>query len=1013
MSRIFDVYFNDGQDESVDKIALPDGKFRRLQNCRLDRDARLEVRPAYTSLTNTVNRSGTRFRAFDLTTYRNRLIALGTLDSASTTPNHAETLFQYVNNSQSVWSQKVGAELPPLLGVERIWQSPTGLTADMIDIAYTNGQLCIAQSDAANARVTVSRIDVATGVTLATQSFTAAGATIVSARVVAVGNLFILVIRQGNADMSARSFDTSATATSFGGAATLEAGAATGAVRWDLAPLTGTSDFLISYPRPGAGNTRLRRYTTAFAVVNTLDIATVGDSAVIGDSARGVVYALRNGANIELRTCSTALAVTFGPSNVITTAVDQPALAFIASTAVTVIAGSTGTLGDKNCESTVRAIADHSNILTTSILNMTTVSKPLTSQFDFAGSEEVLECWALGLLPAGGNEPSALRFYSCGLCNVDRTTFTCAGQWNYGVSSTMPIDVANNTGGRASIATDGAGNYWAACSVLSGLSVGGTSAGQAQIFKLEVAKTDRRMVAEMHSALYIAGGFPFMFDGSQGAAEVGFLDTPVIDTTVTQSATGSLTLLSTYTYIAMYEYIDGNGYVHRSSPSDPFSVTLTGGNNALAFTVSAPHTLRRLGSVLGSSSVVLYRNTPGDSVFYRVQEAKANNVAFGVVGITDTRSDTDAQTREVLYIYSQKPVVNVAGQPCKYVAAGRDRLIYGGLPDPYMIAFSQLTFPGEPVESASPNNFAFSTRLPEPVTGVAAWGDQYIAFTASAIYQIPGAGPQRNGTGEFFYPQELYADGGCIDWRSIVSCGKGTFFQLAPDKLFILTGQGAQWIGQPVRDQLAAFPIITGACLCSSTQRVVFSCTNAGGSDGVLLVYDLRRDIWTVDNVGAVSAVTEYLGRLAYVQGGVTFLEDASVGLGAAALPTLRADTGSFRLFPSGGYGTLCKVCVPLTYLGDSAIEGFISYDDGKNWTSMGSFAATNAALSNPVTGAGLANGDTYTLVWTPARREVDRFALRFDMSNASNTGGSRFHMVSLEVEANEFLTRQPARNQR
>jgi hypothetical protein len=1028
MSRVFDVLFNDGQDESADKIALPEGKFRLMQNCRLTRDGRVEPRQNYVSLTNVTGAAGgagNRFTAFDLTTFRNRLIALGTQDSAGAPAVYARQLLTYVNDSQFVWLPHQGPLIPPITSLTRLWQSTTGLAADSFDIAYTNGQLCVVQTDASLTQITVNRLNTS-GVVLSTETISQVFATaIVSARVIAVGNVFVLCIRNTAGDMTARRFDTTATATGFGAATTLEAAAAPTLTppHWDLTPLGGTSDFLISYPRTTAGNTRVRRHASAagFALVNTLDIAGGAfPSAVIGDTTHNVVVAVNTGTTFAVRTCSTALVVTSGPTNMLgstggfANSVGQASLAFKDTTRFFILGSAAGTLGDQNSQQAEADLVGHAIANTSQQLNVRCSSKIFTTNNGLA-----LESWSVGSLPVGGNESSTLRFFASTAHGLRGQGPCCVGAWNYGVADPLDLTSVNNTAGRCSVAVDGSGNSYCITPVLSGLNVGSQVAGALQVTQFRAGQPDRRQTVEMQGALYLSGGLVYAYDGGLNSAELGFLDTPVIDSTVTASAAGALTLLATYTYIAMYEYVDSNGFTHRSTPSDPFTTTLTGANNALQFTISAPHSLRRqdFGQNAGVR-VVLWRNVPGDSVFYRVAETTVLNTQTyaGVVSITDTRSDVDAQVREVLYIYSQKPTANVAAQPCQFVAAGRDRLIYGGLPDPYMVALSQLVFPSEPVENASPNSFAFLARLPEPCTGVTAIGDAYLAFTRDAIYTIPGAGPQRNGTGEFFAPQAIYSDGGCIDWRSIVECGKGTFFQLDTDKIFLLGTQGgAVWIGQPVRDTLATFPVIVGSCLCSATQRVVFACTNVAANDGVLLIYDLRRETWSVDNVGATRAVTESAGRLAYCgTDGLVYLENLP-GVFSGALPSVSLRTGSFKLFPANGYGDLIKVVLSGTYVGDSTVEGFISYDDGKNWISMGQQACTAANLFNmsPNSGIAVVTGDAVQVVFTPNIRQVTRFALRFDITNGTDNGGLWAHMISLEVEAQDFATRQPARNQR
>jgi hypothetical protein len=572
---------------------------------------------------------------------------------------------------------------------------------------------------------------------------------------------------------------------------------------------------------------------------------------------------------------------------------------------------------------------------------------------------------------------------------------------------------STNRHGRASVATDGAGTFFATCGVLSEKQLTTSQAGTLQLVKFRSGSGARRQTAEMQGALYVAGGFTGYYDGAN-LVESGFLDTPVIYSNV--QGGGSLTLLTAYSYVAMYEWRDAKGRIHRSAPSTPFAVTMTGGNQGNTLSVSSARSLRRVDTV-GAGTVVntvIYRTTANDSVMYRVAEgfATAGSGAYAdAISIADTLSDVSAQSREVLYTQSQKPLYNVSPYPCRFIAAGRDRLIFGGLPDPYLVSFSQLPFPNEPLEGADIEfEFAYQQRLPEKVTGVAGFGDTYIAFTASGIYEIPGEGPQRNGTGEFFYPRALYSDGGCIDWRSIVDTAAGLFFQMAADKIYRLSpGGGVDFVGEPIRDTLALYPVIRGACLCTETQRVVFSVVDSDSAPttGGLLIYDIVHDAWSFDNVGVTTAPTEYDGRLAFIQSSVVNVEAAAVGSGGTALPEVSVRTGSIRLFSALGYGTLCKVGLLMTYLGDCTVEGFISYDDGKTWTSMGSEIVTAAAL-------GLASGDPHTTIWTPARREVDRFALRFDVTNvSSNTGGVRMHVMSLEAESQDFTTRKPARDQR
>jgi hypothetical protein len=526
----------------------------------------------------------------------------------------------------------------------------------------------------------------------------------------------------------------------------------------------------------------------------------------------------------------------------------------------------------------------------------------------------------------------------------------------------------------------------------------------------------------MQGALYVAGGFVGFFDGHTLGEAGGFLDTPVIFAS-TQGTSGSLTQLAAYTYVAVYEWRDAKGRLHRSALSKPFGVTLTGVNDEVTLTVSTAHSLRRADAKSGGSVVetVIYRTTPDDSVLYRVgagSAAAGTTTYANTITINDRMSDADAEDNAVLYTQSQQPVEHVAFLPARFIAAGRDRLILGGLPDPYVVAFSKLPFPGEPMNGAdAEGEIAFQARLPEKVTAVSGFGDSYVAFTESGIYEIPGGGPQRNGTGEFFAPRSLYSDGGCIDWRSIVDTRIGLFFQMTADRIYVLDPSGTPvWISKAVQDTLATYPVIRGAVLCTNAQRVVFAVVDNDTSPtgGGLLSYDIERQAWTFDDVGPVLSVVEWQGRLAYINpSNDVLLEDAAIA-SSGTLPTMSVRTGSLRPFTGLGYGTIVKIGLLGTYLGDCTVEGFISYNDGADWTSMGQQSVTAATFFNQVDGTAVASGDPAPIVFTPSRQTVDRFALRFDVTNgAANTGGVRLHMVSLEVEGQVGTSRQPAWNQR
>jgi hypothetical protein len=1029
MARVFDVLFNTGQDEGADRIALPEGSFRLMQNARLTRDGRVEVRPQYVALNNDVyTAGGGEMRAFDLAIYDDKLIAFGAGSSISSTPGYAKDVYTYLGSgAPATWKGLFDdtisyPALPVVSDLEIAWQAPAGFYADSHDVAYTNGHACVCMCDvsATTGRAFVLR----DGVLLQTKVFSS----VRSMRVVAVGNSFVLMSRTTSDTVQASTFDTTSVSswTAMADMNGLTGGAISGTTGWDACSIPGsTTDWLVAVPRPGSTRVEVRRYRittfTSSTVWSNIDNNFVGDPGLATDGTN-TILAVRNSStnNVVLRTISNAGATTAGPTNVIGAGtghdnpIGAPALSVVTTNRVC-IQSQVGLTGQDSVYS-VRDIDDH-GLVASGVYEQTRVYSKL---FNVERTTTLDEAFGLGTVRTGTIGGVGALYGT----TIQGTVlgYLLEARFNYNVADFMAQTIVTNYHGRPSVAEDGEGNFWGVASISdeSGLGISNTQPGTPQLVKFKAGSPARKQTAEMQGALYIAGGFVGYYDGVW-LVESGFLDIPQISSVV-QGTTGSLTQLATYKYCAIWEWTDALGRVHRSEPSLITDVALTGSNDSVTLELRSAHSVRNI-DLQGAGSLVqsvVYRIVPDDSVFYRVGQVAQLTGEAGYcdpVDFEDTTADADLEIRPVAYFQAQKPTVNVALPSCRFISAGRDRLILGGLPDPYLVVFSQLPFPGEPIEGADySTELAYQARLPERVTAVSGFGDTYLAFTASAVYEIPGAGPQRNGTGEFFAPRAIYSDGGCIDWRSVVDTANGIFFQLASNKIYRVTPAGAvEFVGERVQDTLTSFPVVRAAALCTESQRVVFAVVDDDDdpTDGGLLVYDLIHDAWSFDTIGVTASLVEYEGRIAYVQDGLVYLEEASAGVGSGALPTLSLRTGSFRLFPASGQGTVCKIVLQGTYLGDSTLEAFISYDDGKTWTSMGTDALTAANKVNPVSGSAVVSGDPITSVFCPRRREVDRFALRFDLTNGSNTGGTRLLMLSLEVEANEFITRQPARNQR
>lgn len=998
-TKVLDFPLTSGQDEGTDRLLLDLPRLRAAQNCRLARDGRLEVRPGFTQLsTDTYSSGGSTLVAHDLANYAGRLVALGSQVTSITT--RPTDLFEYIE-STNTWratagdnqSATAGPRLPRLTDIRAIGQVPD-LPSSVFTgaLAAGGGYVCAVYEKLGTNESVVNIIDPTTDQSIILE-------TVALRRPVAVfvGSTFWILGIDSDEDVVGVSF-APATDETLSSVATLISNA-TAVV--DFAACVFGSLFAVAYCTASSAvvatyNSAGVQQATATAVAaNTLSVAltsnTGGTLLSLGYQDASALY--------FLRTYNAALALQNGP---------------------TALFGGAGGSGRRLglCFDTLEVVA-----IGVDELNSRALLQRITQSSHSLGTTRNYR----DARPEGAPVTVGSGSVFAGFVDLSATNFDLGTYHVIAEETLIPqcfvapqLCTTTTTGGNTiqAMAASGTKLYFMVISV--GID-GGNFSGQklrGVVYEAETSGLGRRQMVQVGGELLIAGGLPLSYDG-RVLAETGFAERPVVFFD-SENTTGALALLGVYNAVAVWEVFDSRGRLLRSQASSPRQHTLTGANDAIVWKVTTPHSLRRHPAYVDQGQTVrvsIYRTESGQGVFFLDVQTTVN--ASGDIGdfvtLTSTGSDANLIDNLVLYEQSQTPISHVSPQPYRYAAAAREREVVAGLPEQEAYAFSKLLFPAEPLEFAPPGQLGFTGRVSEPITAVGAFSDVALAWTESSLWAVTGRGPGRNGVGEFDAAQPIPTPGGTYDWRSVLVYPGGAFFQMRPDRLMAVSrGFEVTWAGSPVQDTLASYPNIAGAVFCRDLDQVAFACNNNAGTDGVLLIFDLASGAWFVDTIGAaISAISEYDGRLVYVSGGSVFLQNATIGGGIGALPTITLDTGSFRLFPAGGYGTLCKLVVLGTYVGDSTLEAFVSYDDGKTWTSCGQQAVTAANMFNPQTGAALASGDPVTVIFTPNRREVDRFAIRLVASNATNTGGLRLHMLSLEVEAQDFATRQAARNQR
>jgi hypothetical protein len=201
------------------------------------------------------------------------------------------------------------------------------------------------------------------------------------------------------------------------------------------------------------------------------------------------------------------------------------------------------------------------------------------------------------------------------------------------------------------------------------------------------------------------------------------------------------------------------------------------------------------------------------------------------------------------------------------------------------------------------------------------------------------------------------------------------FFQLAADSIFLIPrGGGApEFIGKPVMDTLAAYPVITSASYLKTDQLVCFTCNDTGATDAVILVYDLTNQKWFVDtDTAALLASCEYQGRLVILRANNTIeLQDTSYP--ASSFLTALIESGTLYPFGQGGQGQIDEIQLYADFVGACNVICSLSYDDGVTYTDLTTKAIT-AQTQLPIK-------------WGPNNMRGDRVRLKFrttDLSGAT-----------------------------
>lgn len=862
-----------GVDTKTDAKQVALGKLVALENGVFGTLKQLRKRNGYSALPRRVMTASGYSRldsAYALTSYRDELVAVGATDSAPT----AERLFSYSDGSTQ-WVDK-GAFTTCAVGLEQVARGTVARTG--VDGTTTaSGLQVYAWEEAGSVRYAVR--DTVSGQLVVASALVAASAS--KPRVVPfVGGALIYYVGTGDSVLYVRSLlaalgatltPASALTTTLPG--TVDTLSTTAANRCYDVALFGVQ-LLLGFVND-VGSVTVRRYDSSSAIVNAAQELVTASAvptvlALATDSTSAdVLLLLGLGASVETTRTDALLTTPFSTPTAFLSAGAGSVFSQLAVVAVPTAPDST------RFRIWATATVTASGRYTTTVLHadgvtvaaaQTTLSLALASKpWLYAGRAFVLLVFVSRTTgsPSGlQNQLLVVSDSTDGFDPVARLLYTSAA----GVPTTA-------VGGAPMLpsATD-VGNDLVRIATLESATLE-APVGDVQtvsgVVGVELDFSSAPLVdnrSELGESLVLGGGFLSQYDGV-GPVELGFFLWPD-ECTVALGGSGGLSA-GAYQWVAVYEWTDNAGLVHRSAASLPAQATATAGQAATLTVSTLPLTRKQARSPV---QIVLYRTLANGTVFYRASSLTApdqNVTATYLQTVTDTVDDTTLAKRP--FLYSTGGVVeNVPPGAVDGLAVHRGRLWCVDATNRLRLWFSRQVQAGAPVEMSDVLYFDVDARGGD-VVALASLDDKLIVFKKTQIFMVSGQGPDATGSQNDFSDSVLVTtDVGCLDARSVVTTPAGLIFQSAKGLYLLDRSLAVSYVGADVEAYNGA--TVESSQLIPTANQVRFVL-----STGVALVYDYLVGQWSVfTNHPAVDSVV-WLGTFCWLRSdGVAMREDST-----------------------------------------------------------------------------------------------------------------------------------------
>jgi hypothetical protein len=386
-------------------------------------------------------------------------------------------------------------------------------------------------------------------------------------------------------------------------------------------------------------------------------------------------------------------------------------------------------------------------------------------------------------------------------------------------------------------------------------------------YSIDIVKYDFNHVPQqtaLADSTLFSGASAWSYDGDI-MTELGFFYPPTI--VANAIAGGSLTASASYVVTAVYEWIDANGRMHRSQPSNEITVPTTGVNKTLEVLALPYHNTNK-----SPVKIVIYTTDANGPVF-RYQKDITNDVTVnGVSGTVLAYSTTAAQiytTGSVVYNQQPEGVESMCVRDDRIYAASNNGQVW----------FSKPVLAGEGI-AFSPFLVKEIDKTGGAISAVGAVDGYTVVAKENAVHAFGGEGPGNNALNDRFTSvRKISGDVGCDVGAPVVSVPDGLIMKGKKGVFLVDRSLQVQFIGAPI-EELKTQKLVSAAQK-SADNEIVLGFLGAGTA-----IYNWVSGMWSVDQ-----------SRVHYGPGAVVadkYVYPPSAGAVAIQSPGLYVDNGDF-----------------------------------------------------------------------------------------------------------------------